>query len=129
MRIAVDRDFKNQDTGERETDFFDIVAWRKLAEIAAQYYQKGSLVSVDGRLRARQWVAQDGTKRSSVEIEAENMNSIGGRRDGDGGGGQGYHAEEHSHQSHQSAPPVRSQQPSAAVNSDPLDEIDPFADE
>lgn len=63
--IAVDRDGK--DAG---TDWFDVVAWERTAEFAAQYCAKGRKVVVDGRLQARDWTDKDGNKRRSVEIIA-----------------------------------------------------------
>ena len=70
FRLAVDRDFKNQQ-GERETDFINIVAWRQRAEFAGNYLHKGRLVSVDGRLQIRNWEAQDGQKRQTAEVVAD----------------------------------------------------------
>lgn len=74
FRIAVNRMPNAQ--GEREADFISIVAWRQSAEFAANYLTKGRLVAVDGRLQIRSWVAQDGTKRSSAEVVAENLRSL-----------------------------------------------------
>ncbi len=54
IRIACDRDYKNAN-GEKEADFFDVVSWRKLAEIVNQYAAKGRMVSVVGRLQTRTW--------------------------------------------------------------------------
>lgn len=66
--IAVDRDRK--DAG---TDWFDVVAWERTAEFAAQYCAKGRKVVVDGRLQARDWTDKDGNKRRSVEIIANSV--------------------------------------------------------
>lgn len=66
--IAVDRDGK--DAG---TDWFDVVAWERTAEFAAQYCAKGRKVVVDGRLQARDWTDKDGNKRRSVEIIANSV--------------------------------------------------------
>lgn len=70
--LAVDRDFKGQD-GEKETDFIDVVAWRSTAEYVAKYYTKGRMAVVDGRLQIREWLANDGSKRRSAEVVAENV--------------------------------------------------------
>jgi len=70
--IAVDRDYKNQN-GEKETDFFDVVAWRNTAEFVSKYFSKGRMAVVHGRLQQRSWTAQDGGKRYTVEIVAENV--------------------------------------------------------
>lgn len=81
FRIAVDRPFSNQQ-GERQTDFIDIVCWRKLAEIAANNLGKGRLVAVDGRLQINQWQDQDGNKRSKPEIQADDVRFLDRPRDG-----------------------------------------------
>jgi single-strand DNA-binding protein len=75
FRLAVDRQFKTQG-GERETDFINIVAWRKSAEFAANYLGKGRLVCVEGRLQIRQWTTQDGQKRSNAEIVSDNIQGL-----------------------------------------------------
>ena len=71
--LAVDRPFKNQN-GEKETDFIDIVAWRKLAEQVSQYMTKGRLVAVEGRLQIRSYEAKDGSgKRKVAEVVADGV--------------------------------------------------------
>lgn len=70
--IACQRNFKNADN-ERETDFFDIVAWRSTAEFIERYFKKGSLITVDGRLQARRYTDSNDNKRVAVEIVAENV--------------------------------------------------------
>ncbi len=72
--LAVDR--PKRSGSEKETDFINIVAWRQSAEFAANYLTKGRLISVDGRLQIRQWVAQDGSKRSSAEVVADNLQPL-----------------------------------------------------
>ena len=72
LRIAVNRQWTNKQ-GEREADFFNVVAWRKLAELCGQYLAKGSSIAVDGRLQSRNWDTQDGQKRTTVEIVADNV--------------------------------------------------------
>ena len=71
--VAVDRDFSNKDSGERETDFIDCVAWRSTGEFVAKYFQKGSMAVVDGRLQIRNWTDKDGNKRHSAEIVANSV--------------------------------------------------------
>ena len=60
--LAVDRDFKSQ-SGEKETDFIDIVAWRNTAEFVSKYFTKGRMAVVEGRLQLRDWTDKDGGKR------------------------------------------------------------------
>ncbi len=80
--VAVDRRFKNQQ-GQRETDFIDIVAWRKTAELVGQYCSKGMKVAVDGSLQIRTYQAQDGSNRKACEIVADNVQFLD--RGGQGG--------------------------------------------
>lgn len=70
--LAVDRDFKGQ-SGERETDFIDIVAWRGTAEFVSKYFTKGRMAVVEGRLQVRDWTDKDGAKRRSTEVIAESV--------------------------------------------------------
>jgi single-strand DNA-binding protein len=70
--LAVDRPFANQQ-GERETDFIDVVAWRKLAEQVSQHLSKGRLVAVEGRLQIRSYETQDGQKRKVAEVVADGV--------------------------------------------------------
>ena len=70
--LAVDRDFKGQN-GERETDFIDCVAWQSSAEFVKQYFFKGRVAVVTGRLQSRKWQDRDGNNRTSWEISADNV--------------------------------------------------------
>ena len=70
--IANQRSYKNN-SGERETDFFDVVAWRNTAEFVTKYFSKGSLVTVDGRLETRKFTDKQGNERKAVEIIADNV--------------------------------------------------------
>lgn len=71
--VAVDRDFGRNDAGEKETDFFDCVAWRTSAEFVSKYCSKGRLVVVSGRLQVRPWTDKDGNRRRAYEIVADNV--------------------------------------------------------
>ena len=71
--LAVDRDFANRDTNERQTDFIDCVAWRSTAEFVSKYFQKGSLSVVSGRLQLRDWTDKDGNKRRNAEVVVDNI--------------------------------------------------------
>lgn len=65
--LAVERDFKNQN-GEKETDFINCVAWKGSAEFASNYFSKGQMAIVDGRLQMREWTDKDGNKRRSFDV-------------------------------------------------------------
>jgi single-strand DNA-binding protein len=77
-----------------EVDFFDISAWRELGETIANYKKKGDPILLEGRLQYRTWEAQDGSKRSKVDVVADNVQFLGRPGDSDdrasssGGGGQ-----------------------------------------
>ncbi len=58
---------------QKKTEFHNIVAWRKLAEICGQYLHKGTKVYIEGRLQTTEWAGQDNVKRYRTEIVAENM--------------------------------------------------------
>lgn len=79
--LAVDRSFKNRD-GEKETDFFDCVAWRKLAETVAQHIRKGRLVAVQGRLQQDRWKNNEGQNRSKVQVVADEVRFLDWPKDG-----------------------------------------------
>ena len=79
--IAVDRDFKDKQSGEKVTDFVDIVAWRSTAEFVDKYFSKGRMAVVEGRLQIRDWTDKDGNKRRSAEIVADNVYFGSSRRD------------------------------------------------
>ena len=83
--LAVDRDFKDKSTGERSTDFIDVVAWRQTGEFVSRYFTKGRMAVVEGRLQIRDWTDKDGGKRRSAEIVADNVYFGDSKRDGDGG--------------------------------------------
>ena len=72
VNIAVDRDRKDQN-GERQSDWVTIVAWKGTAKFLSQYFQKGRVVIVDGRLQMRNWTDKEGNKRTSAEVVAENI--------------------------------------------------------
>ena len=79
--LAVDRDFAPRDGGERQTDFIDIVAWRSSAEFVSKYFTKGQMAVVSGRLQIRDWTANDGSKRRSAEVVADNIYFGDSKRD------------------------------------------------
>lgn len=71
--LAVDRDFKDKQSGEKQTDFIDITAWRNTAEFASKFFSKGRMAVVEGRLQMRDWIDKSGNKRRTAEIVADNM--------------------------------------------------------
>ena len=71
LRIAVDRDYSKN--GEKETDFFDVVAWRATAEFICKYFTKGRMIVVDGRMQTRPWTDKEGNKRTTAEVVASSV--------------------------------------------------------
>ena len=80
--LAVDRDFRNRDSGEKGVDFIDVVAWRNTAEFVSKYFTKGRMAVVEGRLQIRDWTDKDGNKRRSAEIVADSVYFGDSKRDG-----------------------------------------------
>jgi single-strand DNA-binding protein len=80
--VATDEVFKDR-SGEQQkhTEWHNIVAWNKLAEICGQYLTKGKQVYIEGSIRSRQWEDQAGNKRTSYEIIASRMQMLGSRAD------------------------------------------------
>ena len=70
--VAVDRDFTGKDSGQKETDFIDCVAWRNTGEFVNSYFTKGRVIVVSGRLQIRSWTDKDGNKRRTAEVVADN---------------------------------------------------------
>lgn len=85
--IATSRQWTDQGSGEKKsvTEYHNIVAWRKLAEICQQYLRKGSQIYLEGYLQTRSWDDPSGNKRYKTEVVADNMIMLGGK----GGSGQG----------------------------------------
>ena len=111
-RFSVAVDGIPSSNGERRTDFINTVAWRKQAENICQYLDKGSLVSVEGRLQTSNYTDKDGNKRYSMDVQADNVRFLESR------------AQAQSRANNVSTTPYDFQQPSNDVNID----NDPFAD-
>ena len=88
LRIATSESWKDKQTGEQreQTEWHSIVMYDRLAEIAAEYLRKGSQVYLEGKLRTRKWQDKEGRDRYTTEIQANEMQMLGGRG---GGGGVG----------------------------------------
>ena len=87
--IAVNRVYNDRQSGERKEDvcFVDITAWARQAEVCNEYLKKGNPVFLEGRLNFDSWETDDGQRRSKLDVVAERVQLMGGRQDGDGGGG------------------------------------------
>ncbi len=71
--LAVDRDFKNKETGEKETDFINIQAWRGTAEFVSKFFAKGRMAVVEGRLQMRNYTDKKENKRTVAEVVADSV--------------------------------------------------------
>lgn len=78
FRIAVDRSFTRQGE-ERKADFIDVTAWRQTAEFVSKYFQKGSMIAVEGSLQTRQYQDKSGNNRTSTEVLASQVSFCGGK--------------------------------------------------
>lgn len=78
--LAVDRRFSNQ-SGEREADFVNCVAWNKAAEFVSWYFHKGKQMALEGRLQVRSYDGNDGQKRWVTEVVAEQIEFVGSKHD------------------------------------------------
>ena len=107
--IAVNR--RKRADGQQETDFFNIVAWRQLAEICSRYLAKGRKVAVSGSIQTRTYEAQDGSKRSAFDIVADEVEFLSSAQAGASSGE--YHAP--------SAAPAAPRAPQAPAYNAPAD--------
>ena len=128
--IATNRSWVPSDGGERqeETEFHNIVAWSKLAEICGQILHKGDKVYVDGRIKTRDWKTQEGDERRTTEIIIDNMMSLSSRGAGSGGYGAGGDDGGSMPSDDAGAPPapkkqVRASKPSAPAAVAPTDDV------
>ena len=80
FRIGVSRRFKNQD-GTTSSDFIDIVTWRQQAEFVCKYFRKGKPILVCGSLQTRTWQDQQGNKRYTVEVVADEVSFVDKKSD------------------------------------------------
>lgn len=77
--LAVDRDFVDQATGRRPTDWIEVAAWNAKAKFVQQYFRKGQLAVVEGRLQIRDWTDKEGTKRRTAEVVADQIYFAGAK--------------------------------------------------
>ena len=91
VRLATTESWKDKQSGEKRevTEWHRVVFYRKLAEIVGQYLKKGSSVYIEGRIRTRKWQDKEGLERYTTEIEATEMQMLGGRSGQGGGSGSG----------------------------------------
>ncbi len=91
--LAVDRAYSNKNSGERQTDFIDVVAWRSTAEFVCRYFTKGQMMAVNGSIQVRNYEDRQGNKRKAVEIIADNVSFCSSKRESGGSGYASYESE------------------------------------
>lgn len=79
FRIACDRSYV-QHGQERQADFIDVIAWRQQADFVSKYFQRGSLIAVEGSLQTRNYKDKQGNNRTAVEVVANNISFAGAKR-------------------------------------------------
>lgn len=79
--LAVDRDFKDKNTGESATDWISCTAWKGTAEFVTRYFQKGRMAIVEGRLQSRKYTDKDGNNRTAYEVVASSVYFGDSKRD------------------------------------------------
>lgn len=116
IAIATTESWKDKSTGEKKeaTEWHRVTFYRKLAEVAAQYLKKGSLIYVEGKLQTRKWQDKEGVDRYTTEIISDTMQMLGGRQS------------QPQEESPQSAAPKSSQQPATRPQ---ISTADRFVDE
>ena len=83
--VAIDRGYAKAGE-ERQTDFINVVAWRQTAEFVSKYFQKGSMIAVQGSIQTRSYEDKNGNKRTAVEIVADNVSFCGSKAESGTGG-------------------------------------------
>ncbi|MBM3499546.1 MAG: single-stranded DNA-binding protein [Armatimonadetes bacterium] len=122
--LAVDRPFGRDEAGNKQTDFINIVAWRKTAELCGQYLSKGAPVGVEGRVQTRAWTTQDGQPRKDFEVQADRISFLESRAE-----------RERREAGRTSAPPSQAggrppdEEPPFDDVPEPMDADDPFGDQ
>lgn len=81
FRIAVDRDRKNRE-GERGADFINVVAWRGTGKFVSEYFVRGDMIVVKGRIQTRQYTDKDGNNRTAFEVVADDVYFGGAKKEG-----------------------------------------------
>ena len=84
--VAVERRYNKQGE-ERQTDFIDCVAWRQTAEFVSKYFNKGSMIAVEGSIQTRNYEDKNGNKRKAVEVQVDNVSFCGSKGETGTGGG------------------------------------------
>lgn len=80
--VAVDRNYVDKTTNERQADFLNVVAWRQTADFVCKYFHQGDMIALEGSLQSRKYTDKDGNNRTAIEIVASNISFCGGKNGG-----------------------------------------------
>lgn len=80
--VAVDRNYVDKTTNERQADFLNVVAWRQTADFVCKYFHQGDMIAIEGSLQSRKYTDKDGNNRIAIEIVANNVSFCGGKNGG-----------------------------------------------
>ena len=117
--IATTDNWKDKSGQKQErTEWHSIILYRRLAEIAGEYLRKGRPIYIEGRVRSRKYTGKDGVERTAFEIEATELQLLGGREESGGNARQ---------ERSEAAPPPRRQEPKPSSNFNDMDDDIPFA--
>lgn len=91
--LATNRRFKRNDQWEEATDWHNVVAWGRLADVVNQYLRKGNLIFIEGELRTRSWIDKNNNKRSTIEVHTQNLQMLDSRGEKEYSAVQDWHVE------------------------------------
>lgn len=80
--VAVERNYVDKTTNERQADFLNVVAWRQTADFVCKYFHQGDMIALEGSLQSRKYTDKDGNNRIAIEIVASNVSFCGGKNGG-----------------------------------------------
>ena len=80
--VAVERNYVDKTTNERQADFLNVVAWRQTADFVCKYFHQGDMIALEGSLQSRKYTDKDGNNRTAIEIVASNISFCGGKNGG-----------------------------------------------
>lgn len=80
--VAVERNYVDKTTNERQADFLNVVAWRQTADFVCKYFHQGDMIALEGSLQSRKYTDKDGNNRVAIEIVASNISFCGGKNGG-----------------------------------------------
>ncbi len=115
--VAIDRRFADKNTGERQADFINVVAWRQQAEFVSRYFNKGRMIIVEGSIRNNNYTDNNGVKHYGYDVVADNVSFGESKSASSANNGSSYSAPANNFNSYQ-APPQQAAPQQPAQNND-----------